>query len=356
MRIDTGVLGDAATGRAEDADRVRFIDHEHRVMPVFDLDESREVRHIAVGTVNTFDEHERPAMLPADAPEHAVECRPVVVRKDEPPRPRVLGAQHAAVVQARIAEHDVVAVDETGDGRHVRRVTADVHNRVVRADEFRDRVFEFSMHRPFAGGDSARRDRTPPARERLLCGPRHHGIARQPEIVVAREIHDATTADDRLAPTNAVVFTEEWIGDACVGEGSDPRAQLEILAPARHVRACGRRDADVWPRARQRGVRAITGSHEEIGQRANVRLHPELRRIDPAPEVILQRDEESRRGERIEAKIAQRRLRVERRSVDNEFDTDPVDDEREKRVSRRRHVAARHLPTADDVECTVKIR
>ena len=95
-------------------------------------------------------------------------------------------------------------------------MAADVHDRVVRADELRNLALELAVHRPLAGHDAARRHRAPPARDRLLRRERDVGIAGETEVVVVRKVEQTPSGDRRLPARHSLVHVEERIGDAVV--------------------------------------------------------------------------------------------------------------------------------------------
>ena len=54
--IDVEVLADSAPRLAENADRVRLVDHKERPVAIANLDELRKIRVIAVHTIDAFED------------------------------------------------------------------------------------------------------------------------------------------------------------------------------------------------------------------------------------------------------------------------------------------------------------
>ena len=97
--IDAALLGDAASGRAEHAERVRFVDHQPGVVAIPQLDQTREVRDVAVHAVQAFNDDEAVFVFVAERIEQLFEGIQVVVRERT-----ACGARQLARRRARCCE------------------------------------------------------------------------------------------------------------------------------------------------------------------------------------------------------------------------------------------------------------
>ena len=91
---------------------MRLVHHEHRAVPLLDADECREVRHVAIGAVSALDDHDGAAVAGAQFREHRVARSPVVVRERDPTRARKSRPLQRAVMNERVAQHEVAGSEE----------------------------------------------------------------------------------------------------------------------------------------------------------------------------------------------------------------------------------------------------
>ena len=92
------MLKDAPAGLTENAERVRLVDHQPRLMPLLDVDQLRQRRDIAIHGVEALGNNEYPLIVVPTCSQQGVEGRHVIVREALASRARQLGAQHNAVV------------------------------------------------------------------------------------------------------------------------------------------------------------------------------------------------------------------------------------------------------------------
>src|SRR5687767_14442962 len=99
------------------------------------------------------------------------------------------------------------------DRRDVRRMSADVDDRVLDADEPRDLLLQRAVDRALTRHDATRRYRASPPFHRVLRRPRDVRVAGETEVVVVREVEHATAGDHRMAARDAFVHLKERAPD-----------------------------------------------------------------------------------------------------------------------------------------------
>ena len=101
------MLGKAATARAEDAERVRLIDHQPGAVALLQLDELRQVGDVAVHGIEAFDDDQRVAARAPVRAQQPLEVIEIVVPEGERLGVRKLDAGEQAVVRQLVVQDEV---------------------------------------------------------------------------------------------------------------------------------------------------------------------------------------------------------------------------------------------------------
>ena len=147
---------------------------------------------------------------------------------------------------------EVAGPDDVADDADVGRVAADHDDRVLGAEEARERLLELAVQRLLARGDAARRDRRAVALDRGVRGAVHRRVAREAEVVVRREVDHLAAVDHRRVVGDALVDVEVRDVDAHGLREVEALAERDVLGELREV-VRRRRDVGV-------AVRAIAGA------------------------------------------------------------------------------------------------
>ena len=208
---------------------MRFIDHQPGFVLLLDVHESREIRHVAVGAIHTFDDDQCAPVLRAQLAQEAIGGGKIVVREAQPVRTREQGSLHRAVVQQLVAEHGVARPHEVRDRGNVRRDAADVENAVLDPNESRKLLLELLMDRSLARDDSARRNRRAIAMDGIDHRGVHARIAGESEVVVVREVDQLTSRHQRRTVRRSLVHAEVRVFQSVPLELFEPRLEQAVL-------------------------------------------------------------------------------------------------------------------------------
>ena len=205
------VLTNAHPGVSHHAEGVGLVNHEKSAVSILDLDKPRQVRIVAVHSVDALNHDQRAFELVPLAGEDGVECGPVVVRKRQTPCTRELNSLQGTVMDQLIVDDEIPRTEEVADGADVRRVAAHESHRVFDAVRARDRPLELAVNRPFASGQAAGRHRCPVAVDGGLRGSGDLRMPRQAQVVIARKIQVLPATNARRAPGDAFVHPEKRV-------------------------------------------------------------------------------------------------------------------------------------------------
>jgi hypothetical protein len=150
-RVDTLLLGDTPPGAAESAGRMRLVDHEPSIVAALELDQTSQIRCVAVHAVESFHHDQGTTMARAVEPQGTLECVEVVVRAENSLGARQFGTLDDAVVDDRVSDNQVFRSQQFPDHRHVGAVAAHERDRVFGAAQARQGRLEVAVHLAFAG-------------------------------------------------------------------------------------------------------------------------------------------------------------------------------------------------------------
>jgi len=246
-RIDAEVVADPAPLRPHRADRVRLVDVEHRVVTTLNLEEPRQIGEVAIHAVDPLDRHDNAPVFRAEVAEEAVELVVIVVA--EAPLARLRGDRSLdhAVVGQLVIEDQVFGVEEVVEDRGVRAIATGENGRTLGAEERRQLPIEVVEERVVAADHPARRSAAAEAVDGRLRRSRHIRMAREPEVIEAREADHVAAADPRRPAADPFVGPEEGIGQARLLEATQPcledadlRERIGASGRGRHPRTNGR--------------------------------------------------------------------------------------------------------------------
>ncbi len=242
--IDAEVLADAASARAEHAQRVGLVDVEERLVALLDFDEPRQVGNIAVHAVHALDGDRHAAIGGPQLFQQLVERAPVVVREGPAAGARQHRALHDAVVGQRVVDDQVAGSEQVAERGFVGAVAADEDQRRVDADEAGQLGFELAVDRLFAGHEAAGRDAGAKAVDGPLDGGHDATVARHADVVVAGEADQLAAVDQRGVVDHPLVDLEVGVLEAG-GQGFGHRlAELQVLGEILEAVVLGRHLVD----------------------------------------------------------------------------------------------------------------
>ena len=70
---------DSAPRGTHRAETVRFIDQQHRLVTLFDIDKRGQLRKISVHAVDTFDTYQNSPILTSDVGQNTIKRRKIIV-------------------------------------------------------------------------------------------------------------------------------------------------------------------------------------------------------------------------------------------------------------------------------------
>ena len=202
------MLGHPATGRPHRAERVGFVDHQHRAMTFFDFDEFWHIAEVAVHAVHALDRHQHAAVPVPDLGQRSVERFVVVVWKRTPLCTGEQRTLHDAVVGQRIVDDQIFRADQMADRRFVGRVSADHQDRILHPDPTGNAFFQLTVDRFLARHQSAGRHAGAVFLDRIGGRPRDRRVTGQTQIVVRRKRDQLLAVDHRFVVDDRLVHRE----------------------------------------------------------------------------------------------------------------------------------------------------
>ena len=144
-RIDAKVLANTPAPFPQDADGMRLVHHEKGAVPLFDLNECRQLRDIAIHTVDAFNHDEGSAETGTRLPENLVQSLPVVVGKRKVRCLGELASLENAVVDQGIMNDEVEFAEQMADSGHVGGMPAHKDQAVFRSNQTGNFFLNFTM-------------------------------------------------------------------------------------------------------------------------------------------------------------------------------------------------------------------
>ena len=233
--IDAVMLADPAARPAHDAQRVRLVHQQERLVLPLQLDQPIQRREVAVHAGDALHRDQHPADLGTQRRQDALEGVHVVVRERPAAGAREPGAAEDAVVRQGVVDDQVLRAEQMAEHRDVRGVPAHQDDRVLAAQEPRQGGFQLAVDRPLAGRDPARRGRGPVANGRVRRGTGHFRVARESQIVLRREIEVVAAGDHRAVAADPLPDAEIRQREAPLAHLVEPTTQGpdlgEVLEP-----------------------------------------------------------------------------------------------------------------------------
>ena len=182
-----GALGRAAAARAEDADGVRVVDHDHRVVALGEVADRRQVRDVAVHREHAV-RGDQPAARAGRLLELRLQIGHVAVAVAQP-----LGLDQADAVDDRrvvqlVGDHGVVGRQQHLEQARVGVEAGAEQDRVLGAQERGDPLLQPAVDLLRAADEPHRREAEAPLVEGRVRRVGHRRVARQAEVVVGAEV------------------------------------------------------------------------------------------------------------------------------------------------------------------------
>src|SRR5271154_1051176 len=182
-------------------------------MALGDGDERRQIRDVAIHTVMTFDDEQGMPIARTHLAEQPVSGCVVEMGERHTAGAREDRALDDAVVDQRVVDDDIVTPQQMPDHGDIGRMATNEDDTVFDAVQSRQGLFEFAMNRAFAGDRTARRDRGAVSIDRRLRCRSNLRMAVESDVVVRGEIDVVLAVDHCLRAGDALMHTEERIGD-----------------------------------------------------------------------------------------------------------------------------------------------
>ena len=150
-RINVEMLPKAVAALPQDTERVRFVDHQPSMMPLFDLDQAPQVRKVTVHAVEAFDHDQHALELAAHRGQQLVEVVEIVVREAAAHGARQHAAQYCTVVDDFVGNDQILGTDKLTNYAHVGRVATDEDQRLFAIIVIRKRAFQLAVNWTLTG-------------------------------------------------------------------------------------------------------------------------------------------------------------------------------------------------------------
>ncbi len=238
------MLGDPPSGRAEHADRMRLVEHQPGVVPLLDLDQTRQIGDVSVHAVKTLGDDQHPAHGAASPGEELLEMIEVVVTESHQRCMRQARPDDGAVVHELVREDQVLAFEQVADKGDVGEVAAHERKRVVDVEKRCQVALERAVDRSLPA-DQTRGARADAAgHDHVACRLLDAQVALQAEIVVVCKADEVPVLGARCRmysiERQQVGRVERRAPDLIRAVFAD-----EILSDAPQARSCMKADAIV---------------------------------------------------------------------------------------------------------------
>ena len=190
------------------------VEQHDRAVPLRERDHLRHGRHVAVHAVDAVDCQQHAAVGARSVGELRVQRREVAVRKHEHVGAREPAAVDDRGVRERVRHHGVAPPDQRRDHAEVRRVSAAPGECGLRLEELGELLLERLVHGEISA-DQARAARRAADLARRARGRLNHlGMAREVEVVAAREQQHLAAVDAHARRLCALEHAHAAVGAA----------------------------------------------------------------------------------------------------------------------------------------------
>ena len=223
------MFGRTVPGFAENAQGMRFVDHEEAPPFLLEAHECRQVHDVSVHREDAFRHDQGTLRLGSVFLEEPLQRRRVVVGEADAFGARSLRAPDDGIVRERVVKDDVLRPEELADGGNVRRVTAHVNDAVFRTVDVGKKRFQRTVRRTFTRNQTRSAGARPPTVKRGFRRGRDGRMAVQIEIVVGGKIEEGRPVDHGLGLRHALMALEEGIQNPRAFRDAVLHAELAVF-------------------------------------------------------------------------------------------------------------------------------